>query len=81
MPTQRDEEKRVTIAFYQAYTFPQQFFNQTAAFEHCEDKSELRSRNDGCCISEPNPCVCSRVEQKPLSSYRYGSNQPQCFVI
>ena len=44
MPTQRDEEKRVTMACYQAYTCPQQFFNQTTDFEHCEDKSELRSR-------------------------------------
>ena len=55
MSTQRDEEKRVTITCYQAYICPQQFFNQTTDFEHCKDKSELRSRKAGCCFSEPNP--------------------------
>ena len=44
MPTQRDEEKRVTVTCYQAYTCPQRFFNQTTDFEHCEDRSELISR-------------------------------------
>ena len=44
MPTQRDEDKRVTKTCYQASTCPQQFFNQTADFEHCEDRSELISR-------------------------------------